>query len=64
MSRRTAILAGCLALCLAPSVFAVQEGYDAGNRCPDFELYDTEGRPTRLSQFRGKVVLLQLFATW
>src|SRR3954454_24302060 len=31
---------------------------------PDFTLTDLEGRPLQLSAFRGKVVLLDFWATW
>lgn len=31
---------------------------------PDFELSDASGRPVRLSDFRGKVVMLNFWATW
>ncbi|MBZ5635010.1 MAG: TlpA family protein disulfide reductase [Acidobacteriia bacterium] len=31
---------------------------------PDFVLDDASGKPVRLSQFRGKVVLLNFWATW
>jgi peroxiredoxin len=31
---------------------------------PDFTLNDASGNPVRLSQFRGKVVLLNFWATW
>ncbi len=31
---------------------------------PDFELLDREGNPVRLSQFRGKKVLLVTWASW
>jgi len=31
---------------------------------PDFILKDIEGRDVRLSQYRGKVVLLEFWATW
>lgn len=38
----------------------------AGQSAPDFQLPDTEGRPWRLSDFRGKqpVVLIWIFADW
>lgn len=38
----------------------------ADNRkpAPDFELSDTMGRSYRLSDFRGKVVVLNFWATW
>ncbi len=31
---------------------------------PDFELQDLDGKTVRLSQFRGKIVLLGFFTTW
>jgi peroxiredoxin len=37
----------------------------AGERHPDFTLPDTEsGKATKLSDFRGKKVLLVQFASW
>lgn len=33
-------------------------------RTVDFELHDLEGRPVRLSDYRGRVVLVNYFATW
>jgi cytochrome oxidase Cu insertion factor (SCO1/SenC/PrrC family) len=49
---------------LAAAPAAAGEGFEAGKPCPDFELFDVRGAPVRLSSFRGKVVLLQLFASW
>jgi peroxiredoxin len=31
---------------------------------PDFTLKDSDGRPVQLSEYRGKVVLLNFWATW
>jgi cytochrome oxidase Cu insertion factor (SCO1/SenC/PrrC family) len=31
---------------------------------PDFELLDADGKPVRLSQFKGETVLLGFFTTW
>ncbi len=36
----------------------------AGMPAPDFMLQDLEGREVRLSQFKGKVVYLDFWATW
>lgn len=35
-----------------------------GTRAPDIVFEDGEGRPTRLSAFRGRPVLVNLWATW
>ena len=37
---------------------------EAGLLAPDFTLRDLEGKQVRLSQYRGKVVLLNFWATW
>jgi peroxiredoxin len=36
----------------------------AGKMAPDFHLNDLAGKPVSLSQFRGRVVFLNLWATW
>jgi cytochrome c biogenesis protein CcmG, thiol:disulfide interchange protein DsbE len=36
----------------------------AGDVAPDFRLQDLQGRDVTLSEFRGKVVLLEFWATW
>ncbi len=35
-----------------------------GKRAPDFSLPDLQGRKVGLKQFRGKIVLLNFWATW
>ena len=42
------------------AVFTLQPGQPA----PDFTLHDPDGQPVSLSQFKGKVVLLDFWASW
>ena len=35
-----------------------------GSEAPDFTVYDLEGNPHKLSDFRGKPVLLNFWASW
>ncbi len=35
-----------------------------GNRAPDFTVRDLDGRETRLSELKGKVALVNFWATW
>jgi len=43
---------------------AVVKPAQARRPAPDFELKDSDGRTVRLSDYRGKVVLLNFWATW
>ena len=45
--------------CNKPEAPAVE-----GNPAPDFTLKDLSGRPVQLSSLRGKVVLVNFWATW
>lgn len=37
---------------------------DNSNKAPDFTLTDTDGKTISLSEFRGKVVIIDFWATW
>jgi peroxiredoxin len=45
-----------------PSPYAVEKL--SGQKAPDFVLKDINGNPVSLSSFKGKVVLLNFWATW
>ena len=40
------------------------EGESAANTAPDFTVYDQEGNGYKLSDFRGKPVILNFWASW
>src|SRR5262245_42151683 len=40
------------------------EGMRVGNQCPEIAATDPYGKPVRLSDYRGKVVLIDFWATW
>ena len=42
----------------------IATGNQEGNLAPDFQLNDLDGKPVALSDFRGKVVPLNFWATW
>ncbi|MEK6609042.1 MAG: TlpA disulfide reductase family protein [Myxococcota bacterium] len=63
-STRSRRLGGALlALCLAAGACAETQAVARGGAA-DFALRDLEGRTVRLSDYRGKVVLLNFWATW
>ena len=43
---------------------AVPEGINIGARAPDFQLQTLDGKMVKLSDLRGKPVLLNFWATW
>jgi cytochrome c biogenesis protein CcmG/thiol:disulfide interchange protein DsbE len=66
--RLTVALGGFLILALAFGVVWLQsskyEPLTIGMMAPDFSLPDMEGKVRRLSDYRGKVVFLNFWATW
>lgn len=62
------ILLSCLAIYSCKNQSPVSEKGESsrtqGASAPDFSLKDIEGRDVSLSQYRGKVVLLEFWATW
>jgi len=46
------------------SACAKTSAIEVGSKAPDFSLTDLDGRPVSLSDFNGKVVILDFFATW
>jgi len=43
---------------------ALSLGVEKGDLAPDFELMDMTGNPVQLSDFRGKTVFVNFWATW
>ena len=64
----TALLVGCLAESCSttpPSVRAASVKPDKDRKeAPEFALKDADGKTVHLSDYRGKVVLLDFWATW
>lgn len=47
-----------------PAIEGALRGDPTGAPAPDFELRTLDGEPVRLSDYRGKAVLLNFWATW
>ena len=70
LRRTTAVLMGFVLLAALTALPAF-DGWSMGSRVPtvgmqaeDFQLTDLEDKPQSLSQYRGKIVLLNFWATW
>ena len=48
----------------SPVSFSQEIGLDIGKTAPEIRLPDTKGKTIALSTFRGKVVLIDFWATW
>jgi cytochrome c biogenesis protein CcmG/thiol:disulfide interchange protein DsbE len=64
--KRWTLPVGVLFVALAAAFYyqQLQASNRAGFPAPDFTLKDLSGRPYRLADLRGKVVFLNLWATW
>lgn len=58
------LLTGCDNSTPEQTVQKVSSGNLVGSSAPDFTLTDMQGQQVSLSQFRGKVVILNFWATW
>jgi thiol-disulfide isomerase/thioredoxin len=58
------ILAILAAGCTGPYPASPKLGVNEGDRAPALEGVDVSGKPLKLSDFRGKVVMLDFWATW
>jgi peroxiredoxin len=47
-----------------PGMSMTKAGLESGQLAPDFEISTTDGRRVRLSDFRGRPVVLNFFALW
>ncbi len=67
MTAGARIVLGCLALAipvLTQAVSASSSGIATASMAPEFAATDIEGAPLTLSGYRGKLVLLNFWATW
>lgn len=58
------IIAAMLGLCLVFSAAATAAPQNPGSAAPQFTLKDINGKEVSLSSFKGKVIILDFWATW
>lgn len=62
MAQKNTIYLLLISLLLIAGCSAAQE--PASKKAPDFSLQDINGKTVRLSDYSGKVIILNFFATW
>lgn len=46
------------------AVKKIQDALAVGSKCPDFDAQDLSGKPLSIANYKGKVVMLDFWATW
>lgn len=64
MLRKPLFLEIALLIVIAFSVASCHKGGEAGAIAPDFVLSDLNNRPVSLKEYRGRLVILDFWATW
>ena len=64
MSKNTWVPAMCLAACVALVGTGCAHKKVSSKSAPEFELKDANGQTVHLADYKGKVVLLDFWATW
>jgi cytochrome c biogenesis protein CcmG, thiol:disulfide interchange protein DsbE len=59
-----ALLSAAVVAALTAALVVPAQALSRGSRAPEIGLQDTRGRMVRLSQLRGKVVLVDFWASW
>lgn len=59
-----AALTGCLTNSTRPTRSTSNKPSSAGKPAPEISGFDSDGKPFKLSDYRGKVVLLDFWAEW
>jgi peroxiredoxin len=60
----TALSSGILAGCSSSATRSAKLSASNRKAAPDFSLTDANGSPVKLSDYKGKIVLLNFWATW
>jgi len=64
MTKRFVPILGCLVAMTIAGCSDVPVGRREGQQCPEIEGDTTDGQLVKLSDYRGKVVLIDFWATW